>query len=49
LAVDKWIIDDRGKKIDGLYNRQVVAQAHDSSVVGRIETDNHVFVERLFW
>ena len=49
LSVDKRIVNDRRKEIERLHDCEVVTKAVYSRVVGCIETDNQIFVKRLFW
>jgi hypothetical protein len=42
------VIDDGSEEIERLDEREVVAKTVYSGVVGRIETDNQIWIMRLF-
>ena len=42
------VVDNRSKEVEGLDEREVVAQTVYARVVGRLETDNQVWVIGLF-
>src|SRR6185369_10648839 len=48
-TVIKRIVNNRGEKIDSLHKRQVISETVNPCVVGRIKTDNQIWIEGLFW
>ena len=43
------IVNDGREEVERLHQREVVTETVYSRVVGGLETDNQVFVKRLFW
>src|SRR5262249_4060967 len=47
LAVNEGVVDDGGKKVDGLHNGQVVREAVHARIVVRLDADEQVRVGGL--
>ncbi len=48
-AVVVRVVDNRREEVERLHEREVVAKAVYSRVVGCIKTDNQIWIGRLFW
>ena len=49
MTEDERVIDDGREKVNGLHDRQVIAQSIHSGVVGFVKTDQDVVVFGLWW